>query len=125
MRAQPAITTDASAAIELGAGSLTDVATVTGLVNPITVENPNTPGADVGTVTFVLYGPDDGTCATPILTRADRPLALNQAGTQGTADSGEGHTPPGREYRWIASYSGDANNAPVSGACGDADEQTR
>ena len=25
-------------------------------------------------------------------------------------------------YRWIASYSGDANNAPVSTACNDANE---
>ena len=25
-------------------------------------------------------------------------------------------------YRWIATYSGDANNFPVSGACGDSSE---
>ena len=25
-------------------------------------------------------------------------------------------------YRWIAAYSGDANNAPVTGACNDANE---
>ena len=27
-------------------------------------------------------------------------------------------------YRWIASYSGDANNAPVAGKCNDAGENS-
>ena len=116
-RAVPAINTQASPAINLGGGTLTDTATVTGLVNPVT-------GVGAGTVTFALYGPNDANCATPILIRAGQPLTLTSA-TSGTATSGAGFTPtaPGT-YRWIASYSGDANNAPVAGACGDANEQT-
>ncbi len=27
-------------------------------------------------------------------------------------------------YRWVVSYSGDQNNAPISGACNDANEST-
>lgn len=48
-RATPSLATRPSAAVVLGAGALTDSATLTGLVNP-------QPGA---TVTFLLYGPDD------------------------------------------------------------------
>ena len=63
-RAQPAISTQASPTITLGEGTLTDLATVTGLVNPVT-------GAGAGTVTFRLYGPNDATCATCLLYTSD------------------------------------------------------
>ena len=116
--ATPAIATQASPTIALGGGTLTDTATVTGLVNPLT-------GAGAGTVTFTLYGPNDATCATPILTRTGRPLTLNGAATSGTADSGAGFAPSAAgTYRWIASYTGDANNAAVQGTCASANEQT-
>jgi Ca2+-binding RTX toxin-like protein len=100
--------------VRLRAGTLSDSATVTGLVNPI-------PGA--GTVTFTLYGPNDPVCATAILTRSNRPMTLI-AGT-GSADSGSGFTPtaPGT-YRWRAIYSGDANNTAVSSACNAPNEST-
>jgi hypothetical protein len=105
-RASPAITTVASAPAPIG-GSLTDTAAVTGRVSPI----------DGATITFNLYGATDTTCAgAPVLT-ATVPIAAD-----GTATS-PAYTPtaPG-SYRWIASYSGDANNNAVTGVCGDAGE---
>ena len=83
IRAAPALTTQASPTIELG-GQLTDTATVTGLVSPVT-------GVGAGTVTFVLYGPGDTTCATPIFTSANRPLTLNAAADPGDGDLGSLH----------------------------------
>jgi hypothetical protein len=110
-----AISTQASPSVALGAGVLTDSATVTGLVNP---------ALGAGTVTFNLYGPNDATCVTAILTRSGRPLTINANGT-GSADSGSGVAPTtAGTYRWIASYSGDANNAPAAGACDTANEAT-
>jgi hypothetical protein len=43
IRALPALTTQASPTIALG-GTLTDTATVTGLVDPVAIDDPNTPG---------------------------------------------------------------------------------
>jgi hypothetical protein len=67
-----------------------------------------------GTVTFNLYAPTDPTCSgTPIYTSA---AAL---GTGGTASSGVfTATANAGTYNWIATYGGDANNAGVSGTCG-------
>ena len=105
LKASPAITTVASTA-NIGQ-PITDTAHVTGRVSPI----------DGATVTFNLYGAADTTCsAAPIFTSTVPLLA------DGTATSA-GYTPPGPgTYRWIASYSGDANNNPVSGVCGEAGE---
>lgn len=75
--------------------------------------NPAAP-ALTGTLTFSLYGSDDETCAgAPLFTTAkpvsgggtyvSEPVALTAIGT----------------YSWVASYSGDANNAPAGTACGD------
>ncbi|MFK7917608.1 MAG: LPXTG cell wall anchor domain-containing protein [Ilumatobacter sp.] len=107
--AQPTITTEASAEQPLGAGTLTDTATVSGRVGAVAG----------GTVTFNLFGPDDATCATSIFNST-----VDISATSDTVTSA-GYTPtaPGN-YRWIASYSGDTNNLPVSGECGDANEDT-
>jgi LPXTG-motif cell wall-anchored protein len=108
-QATPAISTTASGNVVLG-GQFVDVATVTGLVNP-------QPGA---TVTMRLYGPDDATCAgAPVFQSTvaypvgggpvtSAPVVPSVAGT----------------YRWIATYSGDVNNAAVSGACNDVGESS-
>ena len=79
-----------------------------GLVSP-------SPGA---TVDFRLYGPDDADCSrTPVFESLGIPL-----GADGRAVSAPfTPTKPG-VYRWRASYSGDANNNPVAGACNDAGE---
>ena len=107
VQAAPTIATRASGNINLGGGQVTDTATVSGRVNPVA-------GA---TVAFNLYAPGDATCSgTPIFTST---VAIDLGGT---ATSG-GFTPTAAgTYRWRASYSGDANNAPVAGACNDANE---
>ena len=109
-RAQPAIATVASANTSVGS-QLTDTATVSGRVNPL-------PGA---TIDFRLYGPDDVSCfGAPIFTST---VAYPVAGGVVTS-GGFTATQPGT-YHWVATYSGDANNAPVGGACNEANESTR
>lgn len=105
-KALPAITTVASPPATIG-GTLTDTAAVTGRVNPV----------DGATITFNLYDTTDTTCSGAPIFTATVPIAAD-----GTAASPP-FTPsaPG-SYRWIASYSGDANNSPVAGVCGDTGE---
>ncbi|HVF20792.1 MAG TPA: hypothetical protein VNA14_11185, partial [Mycobacteriales bacterium] len=103
------IATTASPDIVLGAGTLTDSATVSGRVNPLA-------GASVE---FRLYGPNDATCATAIFTST---VPYPQGG--GSVTSAAFTPTTAGTYRWRAFYSGDANNAPVSGACNAANETT-
>ena len=106
---KPTITTVASADIVLGAGSLLDNATVSGRVSPQA-------GA---TIDFRLYGPGDATCTgAPAFTSAN--VAYPLAG--GSVPSASFTPSQAGTYHWVATYSGDANNAPVTGACNDADE---
>ncbi len=107
LRATPTIATAASPGRGVG-DPITDTASVSGRVNP-------QPGA---TIEFELYGPDDGACLTSPASRStvsypvfggdvtSAPFLPSQPGT----------------YRWRAFYSGDANNAPVDGACNAAGE---
>ena len=70
--------------------------------------------APTGTMTFHLYGPNDDTCTgDPIFASV---VTVSGNGTY-TSDP---FTPtvPG-VYRWIARYSGDANNPAIQGACND------
>ena len=110
---QPAITTQASNGTF--GGSIGDVATITGLVNPVTT------GGGAGTVTFRLYsGPqtDGCTAANLVFTSTPRPITFTGGppATGGTASVTYTPAAPGT-YHWVESFSGDANNAPVSGAC--------
>ena len=101
----PTIVTAASAGGPIGT-VLTDQATLSGGVAP------------TGTITFVLYGPNDPTCSVVVFTSNAIPVNGN-----GTYTSAPGFTPTvAGTYRWRAFYSGDANNAAVSGACGEAGE---
>jgi uncharacterized repeat protein (TIGR01451 family) len=71
-----------------------------------------------GTITFNLYGPSD----TP---NCDGdPVYTNTVDVSGNADYNSGDFTPttAGSYYWIASYSGDVNNAAASGACGDDGE---
>lgn len=84
----------------VGSGiDLTDSATLSGGDNP------------TGTITFTLYGPD-GTTVVDTET-----VDVNGNGTYYTPN-GYLATATGT-YQWVASYSGDANNDPVSGNFGD------
>ncbi len=101
--AQPTIATSASGSVVVGGGQLYDTAVLTGGVSP------------TGTVTFRLYAPGNGCTYPPAFTSAN---ALSGGGATSTV-----YTPDvGGTFRWTASYSGDANNAPTAGACNDPNE---
>jgi hypothetical protein len=106
------VATTASANVALGSGTLTDSATVSGLASP----------QAGSTVEFRLYGPDDATCAgTPLLT-STKTVTVNGSTATATSDA---FTPTQTgTYRWVASYSGDANNLAKAGACNDPNEST-
>ncbi|MGI8778285.1 MAG: hypothetical protein ACR2LJ_13100 [Acidimicrobiales bacterium] len=112
-KATPLLTTTASAPPAVLPGTITDVAHLAGTV-------PTPPAAtSTGTIVFTLFGPADPTCAgVPMYTSAAVPVAGNGDYTS---------TPPaqitvGGAYKFIAAYSGDANNNPVTTACGDPGE---
>lgn len=107
MPATPSIATVASAGVGIS-GQVTDTATISGRVNPIA-------GA---TVTFNAYGPNDATCSTaPAFTST---VPVSEPG--GTAVSAA-YTPVlAGQYRWTATYNGDANNAAASDPCNAANE---
>lgn len=96
------LSTAAPADTHLGAGAIHGTAVLRGA------------NAPTGTIALRLYGPDDETCARS-------PLQ-----TSSVAVSGNGSYPSAAfapiavgAYRWQASYSGDAENEPVDGACGE------
>ena len=99
----PEITTNASPDVSVG-GDIWDTATLSGGFNP------------TGSITFNLYGPDDADCSDSIF---DSTVTVDG---NGDYDSDPFTTSEAGTYRWIASYSGDANNDPVSGACNDENE---
>jgi hypothetical protein len=77
----------------------------------------NSPG---GSITFKLFGPDDGTCGNPPVMTSTVAVAGN--GTYNSANL----TPlaPGA-YRWTADYTGDANNNAATSGCNAANEATQ
>ena len=102
--ANPAITTTASAGVTLG-GSAYDTAQLSGGANP------------TGTITFRLYGPQDATCAqAPVFTTGQTVVG------NGSYRSASFIPEHAGTYLWVASYSGDPNNAPAASACGAAGE---
>ncbi|MEP7183981.1 MAG: hypothetical protein ABI886_17530, partial [Betaproteobacteria bacterium] len=101
----PTIATTASAGGAVGTG-VTDTATLANAVNA------------TGSITFRLYGPNDATCANPpVYTSA--PVVVSGNGSYASASF---TTAAAGTFRWIATYSGDANNASAAGACNDANE---
>jgi hypothetical protein len=105
-RVTPSLSTTATPPPTPGSGgSVSDVAHLSGATSP------------TGTINFTLYGPGDASCAgAPVFTDTK---PVNGNGSYISA----GFTPAQfGTYRWIAAYSGDANNQPVSGACNDPNE---
>ncbi len=101
----PKIVTQASATVTVGQ-TISDTATLSGGVNP------------TGTITFNVFGPGDATCATaPAFTSVTAVTAGN-----GTYSSGTFTTTAAGTYRFVAAYSGDANNTAVTTLCNDANE---
>jgi hypothetical protein len=99
-RATPTLAAQASPPVAPG-GTVTDSATLAG------------PVAVTGTVTFTLYGPDDPACQGPAVAASTKPVVANAATSDPLVVSQPG------THRFVASYSGDANNLPVSTNCAD------
>jgi hypothetical protein len=109
--ARPGIATTATATAALGS-PITDTATL----SPATPPGP----APTGTITFTLFGPNDATCAGASAFTATVPV---NAGAGAYASGPFTPTVPGT-YRWVAAYSGDANNVAAATACNDAGESS-
>ncbi|HEY5197092.1 MAG TPA: beta-propeller fold lactonase family protein [Solirubrobacteraceae bacterium] len=103
--AAPSISTLASPALAKTGTQISDTATLSGGA---------TPG---GSITFSVYSPSQPACAT-----AMRTFSVAVSGNGSYKSPAFGGTSTAGTYRWIASYGGDANNAPVSGHCGDSGE---
>ena len=104
-KAQPGIVTLVSnASITIGR-SVTDTATLSGGNSP------------TGTITFTVFGPDDADCSGTGTLVSTETVNGNDDYTSDSFTPGA----PGR-YRWIASYSGDANNDAATTACNDPGE---
>ena len=103
-QAAPTLVTQASTSVLVG-GPISDTATLAGGVNP------------TGTITFTVFGPNDATCAnTPAFSSTNNVIG------NGNVTSDPFTTTQSGTYRFIAAYSGDANNAAVTTACNDANE---
>lgn len=99
--AQPSLTTTPPPSIPVGGTMGSDVATLSGGVNP------------TGVIGFALFAPGDTTCQTPIFLRFD-PVSGNGNYSSGAVGR---VTTPGT-YRWLVVYNGDASNASVTSPCG-------
>ncbi|MGH9126659.1 MAG: hypothetical protein ACRDZ8_18315, partial [Acidimicrobiales bacterium] len=106
VRTQPTITTMASSAVPAGS-TISDSATLSGASE-----------AAAGTLTFNVYGPNDNTgcTASPAFSST---VDINGDGTY--ASDTFMPTVPG-VYQFVANYSGDGDNGPVSSNCGDSAE---
>ena len=103
-KAPPTITTTASASVPAG-GTISDAAVLAGGAAP------------TGTITFTVFGPNDATCTgTPLGT------AIVTVTGSGTYPSGPFTSLGAGTYNFVASYSGDANNAAAISSCGAANE---
>jgi hypothetical protein len=99
--ANPTLVTQASGSVATG-GQITATATIA---------NGNSPA---GRITFMVFGPDDTGCSSPLATSVT-PVAGN-----GDYASAAYAPPMTGTYRWVAAYSGDADNlAPAPTACSD------
>ena len=104
-QAVPAIVTTASAPVAAG-GTISDTATLSGGVSP------------TGTITFTLFGPNNAACTGVAIFTSTVPVSAGN----GNYTSAAFTTTAVGTYRFIAAYSGDANNAAVTSGCNDANE---
>jgi uncharacterized repeat protein (TIGR01451 family) len=108
LKAAPTISTNAAPLSQtLGSGGLdlSDKATLAAGASP------------TGTISFSLFADSSGPCGAQVGTAVTVPVNGNGTYTSPTVHLGAAGT-----YHWIASYGGDASNSPVSGACGDPNE---
>ena len=108
VRSSPTITSNATSSATVGS-SISDSATLA------SSSAPNV--QPTGTITFNLYGAGNTTCGGGPIYSSTKAVSSNGPITS------DGFTPSaGGTYRWVAAYSGDTNNSPVTGHCGDAGE---
>jgi hypothetical protein len=100
------LVTNATASVTIG-DPISDTATLSGATSDAG-----------GSITFHLFS--DATCTTEVNTGLS-PVAVNG---NGSYNSGNFTPTAVGTYFWVANYSGDANNAPSSTACGDANESS-
>ena len=104
VKANPTISTQVSSSSVVMGGSVTDTAT-------ISPAGGGAPGP-TGTVSFNLYGPNDATCSgAPAFTSANRAVSGGAATSLPFTPTAVG------TYRYVATYSGDANYAPATSPC--------
>jgi hypothetical protein len=106
----PTITTTASPDTSLGT-SISDTATLT-----------NAASGAAGTITFEAFGPDDADCSGTVAFTSTKPVSGNGDYTSDPFTPTEAGT-----YRWIATYSGDANTGTTGASteCNDANESNK
>ena len=97
-KASPNLTATATSTVVVG-GTITDQATLSGGFSPS------------GEVTFKVYPPADTTCTSTPLETDSAPI------DSGIATSGDFLTQQAGDFRWTATYEGDANNEAVSLGC--------
>ena len=102
--AQPTISTTANPKSAGIGTTLQDSATLAGTSNLL----------GTGSITFKLFGPGDGSCASAIHTET-----VTAVKTNGPFNTTTGFTAKTvGTYQWTAAFSGDANNAAVASKCG-------
>jgi hypothetical protein len=84
------------------------------LVDVANLRNGVGPSGPTGTITFDLYGPDNMVCSGPPVFTSVKPVSGNGAYT---SDPFKTRVPG--TYRWIVTYSGDANNMRTQTSCSD------
>src|SRR5207244_3562500 len=104
IKASPKMTTSATATQTAG-GTIQDTATLSGGTSP------------TGTISFSLYGPNDLTCGGMATSAGSATVSGNGSYSSSAVTENVAGT-----YRWIASYSGDANNNRFTTQCNDAGE---
>jgi SdrD B-like protein len=108
-KTKPGITTEATTLVIVGE-KIQDTAKLTNLVN-----------ATTGTVTFKLFS--DSECHNEVAAAKSTSGAVTGSGTI-EVSSGQYTTTATGTYFWIAEYSGDGNNSPVTSGCKDTNEST-
>ncbi len=104
----PTFSTQAATGVMVGAGTISDTATLSGGSSP------------TGTIDFTLYGPGDSSCSTSIFTST-----VNVTGNKAYTSAAFTPTSAG-SYEWVASYSGDtSNNGVPASSCSNAAETSQ
>jgi hypothetical protein len=95
------------------AGTASDALLGSPITDAVTLSGGQAPG---GTIDFAVYGPGDASCSSAPAQTTTKPVSGNGSYSQSFTPAAAG------TYRWVASYSGDTDNKPKSGACNDPEQ---